>query len=158
MKANKTNAMRMLDRAKIPYDVNYYEVTEQHMDGIEIADVNGIDRDQVYKTLVVENAQHQPFVCVTPVTRHLDLKRAANILNEKKLSMLPLDQLKKVTGYERGGCAPIGMKHPYPIVVDEAVEALDTFNISGGRRGAQIVIDVHDFLTLTKAITAPITK
>ncbi|TGS89799.1 Cys-tRNA(Pro) deacylase, partial [bacterium M00.F.Ca.ET.177.01.1.1] len=106
MKQKKTNAMRMLDRQKIKYNVNTYEISDEHMDGTEVAHKVGIEDKYVYKTLVLENSHHQHFVFIIPVSDTLDMKAAANAVNEKKLHLMPLDELKNVTGYIRGGCSP----------------------------------------------------
>ena len=139
-KTKKTNAMRMLDRAKIDYETNTYEVTEKHQHGEQNAKMVGANVEEVYKTLVLENANHEHFVFVIPVNASLDMKQAAHVVNEKKLNLMPLDQLKQVTGYVRGGCSPIGMKH-----------------VSGGQRGMQIIIKVEDLIKMTEAQVAHIT-
>jgi Cys-tRNA(Pro)/Cys-tRNA(Cys) deacylase len=110
VKSKKTNAMRMLDRNHIDYKVNNYPVTEAHMDGTRVAQLVGVSVDEVFKTLVLENAQHEHFVFIIPVNATLNMKLAAKSVKEKKLHLMPLDDLKRVTGYVRGGCSPIGMK------------------------------------------------
>ena len=124
-KTKKTNAMRMLDRAKIDYETNTYEVTEKHQHGEQIAKMVGANVEEVYKTLVLENANHEHFVFVIPVNASLDMKQAAHVVNEKKLNLMPLDQLKQVTGYVRGGCSPIGMKHLFKTTIDRFAQNLD---------------------------------
>ena len=108
-KTKKTNAMRMLDRAKINYEMNTYEVSDKHQHGEQIAKLVGANVEEVYKTLVLENANHDHYVFVIPVNASLDMKEAAHVVNEKKLHLMPLEQLKQVTGYVRGGCSPIGL-------------------------------------------------
>ncbi|MFW3610938.1 Cys-tRNA(Pro) deacylase [Staphylococcus caprae] len=156
-KTKKTNAMRMLDRAKIDYETNTYEVTEKHQHGEQIAKMVGANVEEVYKTLVLENANHEHFVFVIPVNASLDMKQAAHIVNEKKLNLMPLDQLKQVTGYVRGGCSPIGMKHLFKTTIDRSAQNLDKIYVSGGQRGMQIVIKVEDLIKMTEAQVAHIT-
>lgn len=151
MKSKKTNAMRMLDRNHIDYKVNNYPVTEAHMDGTRVAQLVGVSVDEVFKTLVLENAQHEHFVFIIPVNATLNMKLAAKSVKEKKLHLMPLDDLKRVTGYVRGGCSPIGMKKLFPTVIDSQSERLDTVYVSGGERGTQIQIKVTDLITQTKA-------
>lgn len=151
MKQKKTNAMRMLDRSKIPYEVNTYEVSEKHMDGESVAEKVGVDPGLVYKTLVLENTNHAHFVFVIPVRESLDMKAAAHAVGEKKLHLMPLDDLKKITGYIRGGCSPIGMKRAFPTIIDQQAMDIDTLYVSGGERGTQIKIDVRDLINVTKA-------
>ncbi|MFP5163079.1 MAG: Cys-tRNA(Pro) deacylase [Staphylococcus equorum] len=157
MKEVKTNAMRMLDRLKIEYYVNTYEVSESHMDGKTVAEKVGVDVSQVYKTLVLENAKHAHFVFIIPVNASLDMKSAAQAVNEKKLQLMPLDDLKKVTGYVRGGCSPIGMKRQFPTIIDRQVEEIDAIYVSGGARGTQIKIDVAHLIRTTRAKVKKVT-
>ncbi len=156
-KTKKTNAMRMLDRAKIDYETNTYEVTEKHQHGEQIAAMIGANVEEVYKTLVLENANHEHFVFVIPVNASLDMKQAAHVVNEKKLNLMPLDQLKQVTGYVRGGCSPIGMKHLFKTTIDRSAQNLDKIYVSGGQRGMQIIIKVEDLIKMTEAQVSHIT-
>ena len=149
--------MRMLDRAKIDYETNTYEVTEKHQHGEQIAKMVGANVEEVYKTLVLENANHEHFVFVIPVNASLDMKQAAHVVNEKKLNLMPLDQLKQVTGYVRGGCSPIGMKHLFKTTIDRSAQNLDKIYVSGGQRGMQIIIKVEDLIKMTEAQVAHIT-
>ena len=151
MKHKKTNAMRILEKANIDYEINIYEVTNKHMDGATVAQIVGVDVKSVYKTLVLENAQHEHFVFIIPVNATLNMKLAAKSVKEKKLHLMPLDDLKRVTGYVRGGCSPIGMKKLFPTVIDSQSERLDAVYVSGGERGTQIQIKVTDLITQTKA-------
>ena len=104
-----------------------------------------------YKTLVLENANHDHFVFVIPVNATLDMKKAAHEVGEKKLNLMPLDQLKQVTGFIRGGCSPIGMKHLFPTVIDQSALKREQIYISGGQRGMQIIIAVKDLVAMTNA-------
>ena len=158
MKHKKTNAMRMLDRANINYSVNTFEIGEEHLDGETIAELVHANVKDVYKTLVLENANYDHFVCVIPVSETLDLKEAAHVIGEKKLNLMPMDDLKKVTGYIRGGCSPIGMKHSFPTIIDESALSRDKINVSGGQRGMQIILEPNDLIAVTQAQTARITQ
>ena len=115
----KTNAMRILDRQKIPYEYEEYEC-EDFIDGIQTADRLGYDHALVYKTLVTTGRSGQHYVFVIPIEEEIDFKKAAKIVGEKSLEMLPLKDLTKVTGYVRGGCTAVGMKKQYPAVIHEA--------------------------------------
>ncbi|BCU51645.1 Cys-tRNA(Pro)/Cys-tRNA(Cys) deacylase [Staphylococcus auricularis] len=157
-KRKKTNAMRILDREKIDYIVNEYKVDEAHLDGVTVAHEVGVDESEVYKTLVLENANHEHFVFVIPVNQSLDMKVAAQAVNEKKLNLMPLEDLKRVTGYIRGGCSPIGMKKAFPTVIDTSAESKSSIYISGGERGTQIYIAVQDLIHLTHAQLSNVTQ
>ncbi|HEI7352764.1 TPA: Cys-tRNA(Pro) deacylase [Staphylococcus aureus] len=149
-KNKKTNAMRMLDRAKIKYDVHSFEVPEEHLSGAEVAKLIQANVKTVFKTLVLENTKHEHFVFVIPVSETLDMKKAAALVGEKKLQLMPLDNLKNVTGYIRGGCSPVGMKTLFPTVVDKSCENYSRISVSGGLRTMQITIAVEDLITITK--------
>ncbi|MEB8210842.1 Cys-tRNA(Pro) deacylase [Staphylococcus succinus] len=156
MKQKKTNAMRILDRQNIQYGVNRYKVSEEHMSGEDVAASVGVDIDLIYKTLVLENTNHDHFVFIIPVNDSLDMKSAAQVINEKKLHLMPLDDLKKVTGYVRGGCSPIGMKRLFPTIIDQQAVNLNEIYVSGGERGMQINIAVKDLIEATQAKVAPV--
>lgn len=149
-KNKKTNAMRMLDRAKIKYDVHSFEVPEEHLSGVEVAELIQANVKTVFKTLVLENTKHEHFVFVIPVSETLDMKKAAALVGEKKLQLMPLDNLKNVTGYIRGGCSPVGMKTLFPTVVDKSCESYSHISVSGGLRTMQITIAVEDLIAITK--------
>lgn len=149
-KNKKTNAMRMLDRAKIKYEVHSFEVPEEHLSDQEVAELIQANVKTVFKTLVLENTKHEHFVFVIPVSETLDMKKAAALVGEKKLQLMPLDNLKNVTGYIRGGCSPVGMKTLFPTVVDQSCENYSHISVSGGLRTMQITIAVEDLITITK--------
>lgn len=138
---NKTNAMRLLDAAKIPYKTAEYEVDENDLSGIHVAEQLGQPAEQVFKTLVLKGERTGFFVCCIPVDKELDLKKAAKAAGDKKAEMLPLKDLLPTTGYIRGGCSPIGMKKKFPTFIDETAELFDEIAVSAGIRGAQIIIN-----------------
>lgn len=136
-KENKTNAMRVLDAKKIPYQVHFYECGE-FMDGISVAHACGLDENRVFKTIVTISSKKTVHVFVLPVGKEIDLKAAARCAHEKSVEMLPLKDLLAATGYVRGGCSPIGMKKNYEVFVEKSALNYETIVFSGGRLGAQI--------------------
>ena len=156
LKQQKTNAMRLLDRKKIPYRANYYEC-DTFIDGIRIADMLGQPYDCTFKTLVSVGKSGRYYVFVIPIAEELDLKAAAKSVNEKSVAMLHVKDLKDVTGYIRGGCTPIGMKKDYPTVIDTACMRFDEIIISGGALGVQIFLSPQDFIRAANALCADIT-
>lgn len=114
VKINKTNAARLLDKAKIVYELVPYEVDEEHLAATHVAEQLGEDISQVFKTLVLRGDKNGIFVCVIPGDAEVDLKLAAKASGNKSAGMLPMKELLPVTGYIRGGCSPIGMKKPFP--------------------------------------------
>lgn len=141
MKANyKTNAMRILDSAKIQYTAHHYGDDKEFKDGVTIAAELGQDASKVFKTLVTVSASKQYYVFVIPVAEELDLKAAARAVGEKSIEMIKVSDITKVTGYIRGGCTPVGMKKDYKTVIDISVMALDVMFLSAGKRGYQLEI------------------
>ena len=140
---SKTNAMRALDRAGIAYDLKVYEVEDETSVnlGLRVAEATGIDPDAAFKTLVCCSPTGSYAVFCIPVGAELDLKKAAQAARQKSLSLLPIHDLPKVTGYIRGGCSPVGMKKPFPTFFDETALLFDKIAVSGGRIGTQILLD-----------------
>ena len=141
----KTNAMRILEKEKIPFTHYTYECDE-FIDGIQIADKLSLPHEKVYKTLVTEGHSKNYFVFVIPIEAELDLKKAAKSVGEKAVAMIHVKDITTVTGYVRGGCSPLGMKKQFPTVVHQAAESLAEFYVSGGRIGSQIKINPKDLV------------
>ena len=138
-KTPKTNAMRILDRMKIPYRANFYDCDE-FIDGVHIADKLSQPYEISFKTLMTIGRSGEHFVFVIPVDQELDMKKAASSVGEKSIEMLHVKDIKNVTGYIRGGCTSIGMKKPYKTVVDISAKNHEEIIISGGALGVQIFI------------------
>ncbi len=145
----KTNAMRMLDRAKIPYTVHTYEASEA-LDGVTVAGKIGCPVEQVYKTLVTQG-KHGYFVFVIPAAAELDLKKAARAVGEKAVEMIHVKDINKATGYIRGGCSPVGMKKAYPTVLDISARERETIIVSAGKIGWQMEVAPDDLAELIGA-------
>ncbi|MEK4975437.1 Cys-tRNA(Pro) deacylase [Niallia sp. FSL R7-0648] len=151
MAITKTNAMRILDAKKISYSVHTYENKDGKMDGISVAGKIGKEIEMVYKTLVVKDTGNGIYVFVIPVEAELDLKKAAKVVNAKKLEMIAVKDIQKTTGYIRGGCSPIGMKKKYETILDESVNKQSTIIVSGGKIGVQIELAVNNLIQVTEA-------
>lgn len=139
----KTNAMRMLDKLKIPYKYMTYECDE-FISGVEIARQNGLPYEEVYKTLVTAGKTGEHYVFVLPIKEELDLKKAAKAVKEKSVEMLPVKEITKVTGYVRGGCTAIGMKKQFKTVIDESAAGFEKIYVSGGKIGMQLQLSPED--------------
>ena len=150
---NKTNAARLLDRAKIQYELVPYVVDENNLAANHIAEQLGEDIRQVFKTLVLHGDRTGYFVCVVPGNAEVDLKKAAKASGNKKCDLIPMKELLPTTGYIRGGCSPLGMKKKFPTFIDETVILFDKVYISAGVRGQQIVIAPQDLIKATEAVT-----
>ena len=153
---SKTNAMRMLDRAGVPYAVHTYGSDDGKIDGVSVAAKVGLDPVGVYKTLVTRGASKGVFVFVIPVAAELDLKKAARAVGEKSIQMVHVDEIDPLTGYIRGGCTPIGMKKQFPTFIHESAADFDTIIISGGRIGVQLILSPQDLIKVTRGQFADI--
>ena len=150
-KINKTNAARLLDRAGIAYRLVPYEVDEEHLDAVHVADQLGEDIDHVFKTLVLRGDRNGIFVCVVPGNAEVDLKMAAKVSGNKSAALIHLKELLPLTGYIRGGCSPVGMKKPYPIFIHRSCLDCEHIYVSAGMRGLQIEIAPQDLISFTHA-------
>ena len=158
-KEAKTNAMRMLERAKVAYSAHEYPHEEgQAVDGANVARLTGQDPAKAFKTLVTQGADRNYYVFVVPVLAELDLKKAAKAAGAKSVAMIHVADINKVTGYIRGGCSPVGMKKQFVTVFDESCLAQDTMLVSGGRIGTQIECSPADLIKVTRGKTAAITQ
>ncbi|HAL10005.1 MAG TPA: Cys-tRNA(Pro) deacylase [Staphylococcus sp.] len=146
MKKVKTNAMRILDQYNIFYHTHEYSIGKDYIDGHQVAQFIQKPENQVYKTLVLMNGKNEYFVFVIPVVEHLDMKKASKAVGQKKLELLPLDQLTKVTGYVRGGCSPVGMKKTFRTIIDTTAQSLSSFIVSAGKRGYQIEVNPQELV------------
>ncbi|MBQ8305617.1 MAG: Cys-tRNA(Pro) deacylase [Blautia sp.] len=155
-KEAKTNAMRMLDKKKIPYEVLTYECDE-FVDGLHAADLTGAPYEQSFKTLVMEGKSGNYFVFVVPIEKEVDRKAAAKAVGEKTVDMIHVKDILKITGYVRGGCSPIGMKKPYRTVFDSAAGDFEEIYVSGGRIGLTLKVRVRDLLEVTNASLEKVT-
>lgn len=154
MKHAKTNAMRLLEKAHIPYTPHEYETADGALDGISVAHKTGFDEAMVFKTLVTKAADGRVLVFCIPVAAELNLKKAARA---KSIAMLPVSDITPVTGYVKGGCSPVGMKKTYPTWLHESAAALPAIVVSGGRIGLQIELAPGDLLGATAAAYADLT-
>ncbi|RAT94535.1 Cys-tRNA(Pro) deacylase [Brevibacillus sp. Leaf182] len=156
MKQGKTNAMRILDKEKIAYTMLTYATDDGKIDGIAVAQKIGREESVVYKTLISQGTSKSYYVFVIPVEAELDLKKAAKAVGEKKIEMIPVKEITKVSGYIRGGCSPIGMKKLFPTVIDQQAQSLETIIVSGGNIGVQIEMAVEGLLQATKGSLADV--
>ncbi|MBR6539797.1 MAG: Cys-tRNA(Pro) deacylase [Bacteroides sp.] len=151
MKINKTNAARLLDKAKVPYELIPYEVDESDLSAIHVAESLGEDIDCVFKTLVLQGDKTKYFVCVIPGDKEVDLKLAAKVSGNKKCDLIPMKELLPLTGYIRGGCTPIGMKKPFPTFIHTTCLDFSYIYISAGQRGLQLKLSPNDLIREVKA-------
>ena len=142
----KTNALRLIEAAGIPYRACEYAYDENDLGGMHVAEATGMDPDQVFKTLVARGEKQGILVFCIPVSCSLDLKKAAQAAGDKKVEMIKMKEMLGITGYIRGGCSPVGMKKKYPTFIDETALLYDEIAVSGGARGLQMVLEPNQLI------------
>ena len=151
-KINKTNAARLLDRAKVKYELVPYEVDEENLAAAHVAEQLGENIEQVFKTLVLRGDKTGIFVCVVPGDREVNLKLAAKASGNKSAEMIHMKELLPVTGYIRGGCSPVGMKKPFPTFIHVSCMDFGVIYVSAGVRGLQLKLVPGDLVEFTGAV------
>lgn len=154
----KTNALRMLDKAKIAYSIKEYEYDEDHLDGRHVASQVDMVPEAIFKTLVLHDNHNEYLVCCVPVLEEIDLKRLAKLADRKSVEMIHQKDLLPVTGYMRGGCSPLGMKKQFPTYMDESILNVDEVAFSAGKRGFQMIVRVQDILAYLNVETGDIIR
>lgn len=155
--AKKTNAVRLVEQAKIPCREHYYEFDENDLSGLHAAEALGKPAEEVFKTLVARGAKTGLNVFCIPVCCELDLKKAAKAAGDKNMELIPVKELLALTGYIRGGCSPVGMKKKYPTYFDETAELYDTIAVSAGERGHQMEVEPMALVDLVEATLVDLT-
>lgn len=157
-KEEKTNVMRLLERAGVPYTPHTYDHSDGVIDGAGVARKLGQDPARVFKTLVTRGASGEYAVFCLPVEAELDLKKAARAAGEKSVAMIHVADINKVTGYIRGGCSPLGMKKPYRTVLDASAADKPAIMVSAGKIGYQVELAPAQLAQLAQAAMAPLTQ
>ena len=148
---NKTNAARLLDKAKIAYELIPYEVDENDLSGTHIADEIGLPYEMVFKTIVTRGDKTGYCVFCLPCHKEIDFKAAARASGNKSIEPLHVKDLLGITGYIRGGCSPVGMKKKFPTFFDSSAASLEKLTVSAGMRGAQLLVEGKAILDYTEA-------
>lgn len=156
VKIEKTNAARLLDKARIPYKLIPYEFDENDLAAQHVADSLGQDIARVFKTLILHGDRTGHIVCVVPGNAEVDLKALAKASGNKKVEMIAMKDLLGVTGYIRGGCSPIGMKKRFPTFFHTSALDFDTIYVSAGVRGLQLEINPSELIRFVSATTADV--
>ena len=156
--AQKTNAVRLLDQLKIPYELREYEVDPEDLAAETVAAKIGMPPEQVFKTLLARGDRSGLCMAVIPGNTELDLKALAAATGDRKIQLVPVKELQALTGYIRGGVTALAGKKDYPVFVDETIELLDVISISAGIRGMQILLAPGDYVKATKAAVAALAQ
>lgn len=152
----KTNALRLLDQKKIPYETLEYEYNQENLSVKKIAGDNYLKAENIFKTLVAKGDKNGILIAVINGNQTLNLKSAAKVSGNKKIALIPVKDLLNITGYIRGGCSPIGMKKPFPIFIDESAANFETIYVNAGMRGILVKLKPEDLLKITQGELAQI--
>lgn len=157
-KTKKTNAARILDRLKIPYEIKTYEVDEEDLSAVHVAETAGIDIATVFKTLVTRGDKSGVIMAVINGADEINLKLLAKASGNKSVEMIHLNELLLLTGYIRGGCSPLGAKKDYPVYLDSKALSHEKISISAGLRGMQLILSPQDLVKATRATVAELVE
>ena len=147
----KTNAMRMLDKAKIAYEALEYSYDDNDLSGVTIANSVGLPCEMVFKTLVAKGDKTGPIVMCLPVDKEIALKKEASVTGKKKIEMVHVKDLLGLTGYIRGGCSPIGMKKKFPTFINITATDFEKITVSAGIKGCQLLVNTTELVSFTDA-------
>lgn len=157
-KISKTNAVRILEKGKIKFEVMTYDSNDGKIDGISVAKKINRSCNEVFKTLVTQGSSREHYVFIIPVEKELDMKKAAKAAGEKKIEMIHAKDIQKITGYIRGGCSPVGMKKKFKTFIDISSKELDRMIVSGGKIGMQIEIEPGDIVKAVDGVQIDLVK
>ena len=155
-KIKKTNAARILDNLGIDYEIKTYEVDENNLSAVHVAETVGLDINSVFKTLVTRGDKSGIIMAVIGGADDLNLKALAKVSNNKSVEMIAMKELLPITGYIRGGCSPLGAKKDFPVYLDSKALLQEKISISAGQRGMQIILSPKDLVTAAHATVADI--
>jgi Cys-tRNA(Pro)/Cys-tRNA(Cys) deacylase len=157
-KLKKTNAARLLDKLKIPYEIKTYEVDENDLSAVHVAETAGLDIETVFKTLVTRGDKSGVIMAVINGNDEINLKHLAKASGNKSVEMIALKELLPLTGYIRGGCSPLGAKKDYPVYLDSKAMTHEKISISAGQRGMQLLLSPQDLVKATNATVADLVE
>ncbi len=151
---NKTNAIRILEKAGISYELREYDIDDGALTAEGVADVLGHEPERIFKTLILRGDRSGPMIALAPAGTEINVRALAKASGDKRVEMVPLRDVRSLTGYERGAVTPLGIQRNYPVFIDETVELWDIVGISGGEKGLEILLAPSDLLSVTSAVTA----
>jgi len=154
----KTNAVRVLDRLQIPYELREYEVDPEDLSAETVARKIGMPVEQVFKTLVAEGDRGGVCLAVIPGSLQLDLKALAKATGDRKIDTVALKDVQPLTGYVRGGVTALACKKDYPVYVDETAQLFEVISVSAGMRGLQILVNPGEYLRAVGGVYADIAR
>ena len=156
-KSIKTNALRLLDQAKIAYEIKEYQYDEDHLGGEHIVSQVDMDAKDIFKTLVLKGNRGY-LVCCIPVLEEIDLKKLAKLSGNKSVAMIPMKDLLSITGYIRGGCSPVGMKKNFDTYFEQSIDKCNKVALSAGKRGYQMIVAARELIEYLDAQIGDVIK
>lgn len=150
---HKTNAIRIIEQQHLTYRVYEYGWDEKENKPIYNEQDAGVPAERIYKTIVLHGDKTGYLVACIAIHKELNLKQVAKVSRNKRVELIPQEQLESLTGYIRGGCSPIGMKKQFPTYIEASVETVETVRVSAGKRGLQVELFPKDLIRMTKATT-----
>ena len=153
-KLKKTNAARILDNLGIDYEIKTYEVDEEDLSAVHVAETAGLNIDTIFKTLVARGDKTGVIMAVIGGGEELNLKSLAKVSGNKSVEMIAMKELLPLTGYVRGGCSPLGAKKNYPVFLDSKATLQEKISVSAGMRGMQLILSPQDLIKATNATVA----
>lgn len=156
--AQKTNAVRILERMGVAFELRAYAVDESDLSAETVARKVGLPAEQVFKTLVCRGDRNGICLAVIPGDAELDLKALAKLTGDKKIETVPLKEVQPLTGYVRGGVTALGGKKDYPVILDETADLYDVISISAGVRGTQVLLGPEEYARVTGARRGAISR
>ena len=154
----KTNAVRLLDKLGIAYELRDYEVDPEDLAAESVAAKIGMPAEQVFKTLLARGDRSGPCFAVIPGNGEVNLKALAALSGDRKIELASLKEVQPLTGYVRGGVTVLGAKKVFPVYADETILMWETISISAGVRGTQIILKPDDYIRATKATIGDIAR
>ena len=158
MATAKTNAVRLLERLGVSFDLREYEVDREDLAAETVARKVGMPPEQVFKTLDAKGDKHGVCLAVVPGNCELDLKALARATGDKEIDTVALKEVEPLTGYIRGGVRALACKKNLPVYIDETAQLFDVISISAGMRGVQVLLAPDEYIRATDAKLAPIAK
>ena len=154
----KTNAVRLLDVKKIPYEMVNYKINKDNYDAEQIALDNNIPQHLLYKTLICIGLDKEIIVAVLPANEQLSIKKLEKVAEIKQINLLPTEELMVKIGYIRGGCSPIAMKKKFPVYIQTSTDANSIVWINAGKKGILLKMLLGDIILITEGQLADISR
>lgn len=154
----KTNAVRLLERLGVPIELRAYEVDPDDLSAETVARKVGLPEPQVLKTLLARGAKTGHCFAIVPAGEELDRKLLAKALGDRDADLVPLKDVQPLTGYIRGGVTALAAKREFPVVFHEPALAHPVVSVSAGVRGTQVLIAPADYVRVTRARVAPLSR